>query len=189
LGLTTEALPALKATAKADGGWIATYTGRKITPLDPNPDDIDIEDIAHALANQCRFTGHVRKFYSVAQHSVMASYLVPEGHELDALLHDASEAYLSDIARPIKNMPGFGQVYHAAEDLLEQAVAERFGTTYPMSDEVKRADNLMLWAEMRDLMPNEPPDDVEMYDKEVIPWDPEEAEAKFLDRFSALNRR
>lgn len=187
MGLTTEELPKIVATKEADGGWIATFTGRKITPLTPNPDDIAIEDIAHALANQCRFTGHVRQFYSVAQHSVMVSYLVPKEQALSALLHDASEAYLSDIARPIKNVPGFGEMYHEAEDRLEEAVAKRFGTSYPMTDEIKAADNLMLWAEMRDLMPNDPPADVEMYPKEVIPWGPVLAEQKFLARYNRIN--
>lgn len=177
----------LKATKNATGGWIATYSGRKITPLNPDPADIDVEDIAHALANQCRFTGHVRKFYSVAQHSVLASTLVDDEFALDALLHDASEAYLADIARPIKNMPGFGDVYHAAEQVLEEAVAERFGTRFPMPPEVKVADNLMLWAEMRDLMPNDPPDGVDMYEKEVVPWTPARAEREFLNRFSDLS--
>jgi hypothetical protein len=177
-----------KATVNSEGGRIATYTGHWITPLDPDPADIAIEDVAHALANQCRFTGHVREFYSVAQHSVLASTLVPEGFELDALLHDASEAYLADIARPIKNMPGFGDVYHAAEATLEKAVAERFGTRYPMPPEVKAADNLMLWAEMRDLMPNDPPDGVDAYDQEVIPWLPVEAETRFLARYAELTR-
>lgn len=176
----------LKATKDSGGGWIATFTGRKITPLDPDPDDIAIEDIAHALALQCRFTGHVRQFYSVAQHSVMVSQLVPKEQALDGLLHDASEAYLADIARPIKNMPGFGDVYHAAEAKLEEAVAWHFGTTYPMSPEVKVADNLMLWAEMRDLMPVDPPDGVEMYSKEVKPWGPVLAELKFLARYNKL---
>lgn len=183
-----EALGLLKATENSAGGWIATYSGGKITPLDPDPDDIAIADVAHALALQCRFTGHVRKFYSVAQHSVLASTLVPEGFELDALLHDASEAYLADIARPIKNQPGFGEVYHEAEARLEKAVAEHFGTRYPIPEEVKIADNLMLWAEMRDLMPNDPPDNVKMYDQEVEPWLPEEAELRFLARYAELTR-
>lgn len=181
-------MPALlKATKDQTSGWIATYSGRKITPLDPSVDDIAIEDIGHALALQCRFTGHVRKFYSVAQHSVLASFLVPDEFRLDTLLHDASEAYLADIARPIKNQPGFGDVYHAAEALLEEVIAEHFGTRYPMPPEVKVADNLMLWAEMRDLMPNDPPDNVEMYDQEVVPWSPEEAEFRFMHRFSELS--
>jgi 5'-deoxynucleotidase YfbR-like HD superfamily hydrolase len=176
-----------KATINSEGGRIATYTGHWITPLDPNPDDVDILDIAHALANSCRFTGHVREFYSVAQHSVLASTLVSDEFALTALLHDASEAYLSDIARPIKNMPGFGDVYHEAEAKLEAAIAAHFGTPFPMPPEVKVADNLMLWAEMRDLMPNDPPDGVDMYDEEVIPWSPKEAEGRFLYRFSELS--
>ena len=181
-----EALTPLKATENSDGGWIATFSGHRITPLNPDPSDIFIEDIAHALANQCRFTGHVREFYSVAQHCVLASFIVAPGFELEALLHDGSEAYLADIARPIKNQPGFGDVYHAAEALLEQAISKRFGVPYPMSPEVKIADNLLLWAEMRDLMPNDPPDGVDMYAETINPWLPGEAESRYLDRYEYL---
>src|SRR5690242_720613 len=112
-------------------GQIRTYTGRAFSPLDPNPDDIVIEDIAHALSLNCRFTGHVRWHYSVAQHSVLCSEIVPSEYALTALLHDASEAYLSDIARPIKQQPDFGDTYLRYEGALERAIAERFSLDYP----------------------------------------------------------
>jgi hypothetical protein len=179
-------LPVIKATVNSSGGWIATYSGTKITPLKPNPKDIHIEDIAHALANQCRFTGHVRKFYSVAQHCYLASTINPKEEALEKLLHDGSEAYLADIARPIKNVPEFGAVYLAAEAKLEQAIAKRFNLTWPWSPEVKRVDNLLLWAEMNQLMPNDPPDGVEMYEKVIKPWTPAKAERMYLDRFHEL---
>ena len=81
---------------------MVTYTGKEFYPLDPNPADIDIKDIAHALSNCCRFAGHIKSFYSVAQHSVIVSELCEPENALAGLLHDASEAYLSDIARPVK---------------------------------------------------------------------------------------
>jgi hypothetical protein len=136
-------------------GAIATYSGRIVYPLNPDPADLDIEDIAHALSNQCRFTGHTKYFYSVAQHSYLASLYVPQKWALWGLLHDASEAYLSDMARPIKKMPEFGEFYLAAEDRLMGAVVERFGLEpiLPMPQAVKEVDDLLLGNEILTLMP------------------------------------
>jgi 5'-deoxynucleotidase YfbR-like HD superfamily hydrolase len=83
--------------------WIQTYQGGCFEPFNPHPDQIHIRDIAHALALTCRFTGHCLDFYSVAQHSVMVSQIVSHKHALAGLLHDASEAYLTDVASPIKH--------------------------------------------------------------------------------------
>jgi len=106
------------------GDWIQTYTGKKFWPLDPRPEDVDIEDIAHALSMTCRFGGHCVKFYSVAEHSALVSAYVPPEYALEGLLHDATEAYLVDLSRPIKQfMPAFIQ----AEKHLRKAIAERFG--------------------------------------------------------------
>lgn len=165
---------------------IVTFSGLTINPLKPSASDIIIEDIAHSLSNQCRFTGHVKKFYSTGQHSILASYIVPKEFALEALLHDASEAYLSDIARPVKHAEGFGEVYRRCEDTLMIAVAERFGVPATMSPEVKTADTIMLFTEMRDLMPNDPPDGAEVLDVEIDPWTPEKAERSFIARYNAL---
>lgn len=168
---------------------IVTYSGMTINPLKPNPEDICIEDIAHSLSNQCRFTGHVKKFYSTAQHSVLCSYVVEQRRSrLWALLHDASEAYLSDIARPVKHAGGFGEVYRACELALMEAVCERFELDPTEPPEIKAVDTLMLFAEMRDLMPNDPPEGADMLDIEIDPWTPEYAERTFLDRYTALTR-
>src|SRR5271156_4912831 len=86
--------------SSSDSAWIQTFTGKKFYPFNPKPQDIDIRDIAHALSNICRFTGHTKRFYSVAEHSRNVAKLVPAHMKLQALLHDASEAYLCDIARP-----------------------------------------------------------------------------------------
>ena len=166
---------------------IYTYTGRMIRPLDPNPDDIDIEDIAHALSMQCRFTGHLRKFYSVAEHCVLAARLVEPEQRLETLLHDASEAYLSDIARPVKKAPGFAETYHKYEAQLERAIQQRFGLPVgPMPDYVKKADDRMLGVEIHELCH---PNFVDAYG--VIPadgvsvqcWSPRMAEGFFLEDF------
>jgi 5'-deoxynucleotidase YfbR-like HD superfamily hydrolase len=117
--------------------WILTYSGRRVEPLSPRVDDIAIIDIAHALSQQCRWTGHTSEFYSVAQHSVMVADLVtnPEW-KLHALLHDASEAYLCDIAKPVKETPTFAE-YKVAEARLTDVIYEAMGLT--MTPEIHNA--------------------------------------------------
>jgi hypothetical protein len=109
---------------KLDAGTkIRTFSGRYIDIFDPNPDDILIEDIAHALSHQCRFGGHIPKFYSVAQHSVFCANNPFISKKLEALMHDASEAYLLDIPSPIK--PRLTN-YHEIENNLMMVIAEKF---------------------------------------------------------------
>lgn len=177
------------------GGRIAVYSGAIISPLSPDPADVFIEDIAHALANQCRFTGHTKYFYSVAQHSVLVSELVPDRYRLWGLLHDATETYLSDIARPIKRFNSdFGNLYTSVEDGLMEAIIARFGLekVLPMPDAVKEADNILLANEIRQLMPPAP----EVYDGwEKYPeirtgalnhLPPEAAKELFMNRYNDL---
>jgi len=131
------------------GDWIQTYTGKQFYPLDPSSEEIDILDIAWSLSNQCRYNGHCRKFYSVAEHSVLVSFHVPERYALQGLLHDASEAYLLDVPKPIKH---FLKGYAKIEEKLNIVIANRFGITYPFSEEVKFADTVILGNEMDALM-------------------------------------
>jgi hypothetical protein len=140
------------------GDWIQTFTGVEFYPLDPRPEEICIEDIAHALSNQCRYSGHVKHFYSVAEHSIRVLELCPREWHAWALLHDAAEAYLVDLPRPVKRYSEIGRLYREAEDLLMIAICERFGLTWqdPMPEPVERADKAMLWVESRDLMPPNP---------------------------------
>ena len=170
---------------KSNTGWIATYTGRRIEPLKPDYNEIDPMDIAHSLANQCRFTGHTREFYSTAQHSYLVSTIVPAEDALWGLLHDASEAYISDIARPVKRQPEFEPFYKAAEDTLMAAVCERFGLPVQMPASVKEADDMLLRAEQRDLMPNDPTAGP-IYEDKIIPWSPTKAKTMFLERYGRL---
>src|SRR5438552_3035736 len=119
----------LRRKIKMKTDWIQTFTGKKFFPLEPNADDICIEDIAHSLSMQCRFNGHSKQFYSVAQHSVLiASWWFGDYPKLAkyALLHDASEAYLSDIPRPLKQLPEF-EFYKKAEQLLQDLIYAKFG--------------------------------------------------------------
>src|SRR6266516_3714044 len=120
----------------SNAGEIILASGKWFNVFDPKPEDIDLKDIAHALANQCRFTGHVREFYSVAQHSVLVSQFCDASDAQWGLLHDASEAYLSDIARPIKKHPDFGPFYLKVEDGLTAAIMKAFDLTKDIPDKV-----------------------------------------------------
>ena len=98
------------------GDWIQTYTGKQFYPQDPRVEDIDIEDIAHALSLTCRFNGHVKEFYSTAQHVVLSSMFAPFYCKWEALHHDDSEAYISDLTSPVKGMlPQYTFLEHGIE--------------------------------------------------------------------------
>jgi len=171
-------------------GSITTYSGVRFWPLLPNCDDIRIEDIAHALANQCRFAGHTRVFYSVAEHSVRVSHLCRPEDALWGLLHDASEAFLSDIRAPLKELPEF-EAYRTAERSLQRAIAQRFGLRPEEPRSVTEADRTVLRIEVRDLlkpMGTPQPAKAEHNKKLTIthPWQPRIAKARFLNRFREL---
>jgi hypothetical protein len=172
--------------------WICTFSGEQFDPFDPDPAKIKIEDIAHALSNICRFTGHSKVFYSVAEHSVWASRYAPMDLRLAALLHDASEAYLMDLARPIKHHPDM-KLYREVEQKVEQAVATKFGTPYPMLPEIKLVDNRLLISEAQILLPNTddwnwPTRAYEDFEEACIGWKPKMAEFVFLRRFDELKK-
>jgi hypothetical protein len=133
------------------GDWIQTYSGAAFWPLDPWHNEVLIEDIAHALSMQCRYTGHTREFYSVAQHSVLVSTICDAQDAAWGLLHDASEAYLCDVSRPVKVQPEL-EPYRAAEQKVQAVIMERFGIEGAEPQSVKRADRAMLWIEYRDQM-------------------------------------
>lgn len=169
--------------------WVSTFSGQPFYPLDPLPADVRIEDIAHALSQLCRFAGHTRQFYSVAQHSVIVSEICGSGPvALWGLLHDASEAYLSDIMRPVKHaheLSGYRQV----EALVQAAICQRFALEVAQPDLVSHVDQLVLRAEQRDLM-NMPPGWYPKGDAHPTPISPMPAalaERQFLRRFKALS--
>ena len=138
------------------GNWMQTYSGGLYWPSDPRPEDVRIEDIAHHLAMLCRYTGAVRRFYSIAEHSVLVSLMVPPQHALSGLLHDATEAYLNDINRPVKRSPGM-EGYRVIEARNWRVIAKAFGLPVIHPAEVEKADAEALFHEQAALMPSEPP--------------------------------
>lgn len=176
------------------GDWFQTFTGRTFYVLDPRAEDVDLGDIAHALSRICRFGGHCRDFYSVAQHSVIVSKLVRPHLALAGLLHDAEEAYTGDVIRPLKY--GLRASTTAFDDIAEaitRAIAQRFGLPEAVLDdaEIKHADNIALSTERRDLLVPTgrkwktdelfPPDA-----ERIVALDRNQAELAFLARFKVL---
>jgi 5'-deoxynucleotidase YfbR-like HD superfamily hydrolase len=166
--------------------WIQTFSGRKFHSMAPRPEEVFIEDIAHSLSLLCRFNGHCKRYYSVADHSVRVSRILPAELRLWGLLHDAGEAYLTDLPRPVKKgLPQFSEI----EDRVLEQVALRFGLSWPMPRAVKDADNLLLATEARDLMAPPAGDwklGVDPLPERIEPLGPEEAERLFLQEFHAL---
>jgi len=132
-----------------EGAWVTTYTGRRFHFLNPTPDEVCIEDIAHHLSLLCRFTGACRLFYSVCEHSMRVAEIVPPHLRLSALLHDSPETYINDISRPIK----YTHKLEDTEKAIMGVIANKYKIT-PYAPEIKEADNIMVATEARDLMPN-----------------------------------
>ena len=134
------------------GPTIMLRSGNYFDLQDPSASRFEVTDIAHALSNICRFTGHTRQFYSVAEHSVLCSYLVPHEDRMIALMHDAAEAFIGDVSSPLKKiLPG----YKAIERGVEEHVFSTLGLPYPFPPSVKKADRIMLRLEQSYLMRNE----------------------------------
>ncbi|MBV7404505.1 HD family hydrolase [Enterobacter sp. ENT03] len=128
--------------------FIQTLSGKHFDYLNAQTDDVDIEDIATALSNICRFAGHLPEFYSVAQHSVLCSQIVPQEYAFEALLHDAAEAYCLDMPAPLKALlPDYRRIEAQVDDLIRS----KFGLPLNQSTAVKYADLVMLATERRDL--------------------------------------
>jgi uncharacterized protein len=178
---------------KGTEAWIMTQSGRMFYFENPHPASIVIEDIANALAQICRFTGHTRCHYSVAEHCIRVSWLAEKkyGRQFarEGLLHDAAEAYVSDLNGPLKRLVGEG--YKQWEDVAERALGAKFNFTVPKSKEVKDCDGVVYLTEKRDLFPpyNLPftsyPDKVAL-DDPIIPMSAELSRLLFLHRFEEV---
>ena len=199
----------VKQGAKGDDSkmtWMQTFTGKAYVIHDPTPDQICLEDIAHALSNQCRFAGHSKHFYSVAEHSVYVCNRVREvleigkaiNHaELDeedrkiiavALLHDAAEAYLLDIPRPLKIEPEMA-FYRRIHDETLVIILEKFGLPTEKLDIIKHVDNELLATEKEQIMAVPPGDWVPLPDPLPITidcWDSSRAYNVFMKQAQAL---
>lgn len=165
--------------------WILTYPhGEHFHLSEPTPAKIHLEDIAHALGMQCRFAGHISQFYSIAQHSYLVSHLVPPRYAHIGLLHDATEAYLHDITRPLKALL---PEYQALEEDTWRAMAKRFALPLDMPPEIKTADLVALATERAQLCSTDPEPwpclkGVEPLTTPLPVWGPEKATERFLER-------
>lgn len=187
ISVTPQGSEVVYALAPRKGDWIQTYTGKTFHPMDPRSQDVDIRDIAHALSMQCRYAGHCRRFYSVAEHSVLiARWLVGKNKPaaIYGLLHDASEAYLCDVPRPVKP---FLTGYQAAESKVQAAVWARFGLYAAVPAIAKEADDRILADELVNMTR------MSWHARHADPlgvpmmyWSPAEAEREFLATYTAL---
>lgn len=172
--------------------YIATVSGKQFFLLEPRLEDIDIYDIAHALSMQCRWTGHCKFHYSVAQHSYYCSFIGPDSEAFDRLMHDAPEAYIGDLNRPLKHYTEAGIAYRRQEAIIQKAIAERFGYSVIEPTSVKLADNCMLYAEKEQIVGAkfEEAESWDRYDKSyaisIEEWSPSKAKQMFLTRFEEL---
>lgn len=174
--------------------WNQTFSGVAFDLVRPDGVMVSIKDIAQSLANQCRFNGHTKRFYSVAEHSLYVSRVVPRHLALDGLLHDAAEAYVGDMVAPLKSLlPEFQEV----ERRVHAAICIRFGLSIEMPMDVKVADRSMLATELEYLMLPPPQSwelGVEPYELHEIGLchpnqfglSPREAHRRFLERFAEL---
>lgn len=177
--------------ARKETARIMTFSGLYVNVLDLQPENILLEDIAHALSMQCRFAGHCKEFISIAQHSVNVSLHVPEEDALWGLLHDASEAYVTDIPRPLKHsseMRGFCEI----EERIQKVIARRFGLKWPMPPSVKEQDAIELLTEWESFKPlggmkwNGTLSHLEPREDALTSYAPPQAKRIFLERFKTL---
>lgn len=168
--------------------WILTRSGQKFDLANPTAAMVHPADLAHSLAHLPRFNGHTHEHYSVAQHCYAASTMVPTEHALAALLHDAAEAYIGDMVRPLKQLL---PEYSAIEASIWQAICERFDLEPELPACVKHIDMVLLGIERRDLMPAHPEEwpclaGIELPPQRINPWPAAEARINYFNRLMEL---
>ncbi len=177
--------------------WNQTFSGKVFDLVNPDPESVSIKDIAVALANQCRFNGHTRRFYSVAEHCLYVSRAVSGiSREMAyyGLMHDAAEAYVGDVVAPLKSLL---PEYRAVEERVWRAICVRFNLPVELPGAVHIADKCMLATELEYLLlaPPKPWDNrCEPFPLREIGLDsisqfglpPREAHRRFLERFAEL---
>lgn len=127
---------------------LQTHSGLMVDLCNMSEDDIRLDDVAHSLSQIIRFTGHANRPYTVAQHSMLVADLCPEEHRVWGLLHDAAEAYVGDVATPLKSLlPDYREI----EERVQKLIAGRFGLCWPIPEAVKEADKEALMVEKMDL--------------------------------------
>jgi hypothetical protein len=164
-----------------------TISGEPFYLAQPERSKVNVQDIAYGLSNLCRFAGQMIEFYSVAQHCVVVSSLMPTPElMLQGLLHDAVEAYTGDITSPMKAlMNGYKE---AIEVPIEREIFRQLGVAFPMDPEVKKGDLIALTTEIRDLMNGHlwQPGLPEPMKNRLIAWPPETARMTWLWRYNKL---
>lgn len=175
--------------------WISLLSGARFNYNNPEESDVTIEDIASALSNVCRFSGHLPRFYSVAQHLVNTSRIVKPELSFDGLMHDTAEAFTNDLPTPLKWV---FPIFKELEVAIESAMAKQFGFTYPYHPEIKHADTVMLISEKLYVKEDDSlwPAYEEWTAEVVAPyqdkldlasWQPRRAKREFIERFEELN--
>ena len=165
-----------------DNPFIITYTGKKFYPFSPKAKDINIIDIAHSLSLINRFNGHTKFPYTVSQHCCYAYDLASNVNKKAALLHDGSEAYICDIASPIKY---YIDNYQKIEDIIQIAISMKFDFEYPLEHEIKTIDMKLLHTEFRDLT-HLNYDKSLVYNFQIKEWGWKKAKKEFLKRFNKV---
>ncbi len=173
-----------------NGDWMQTFTGKAFYPADPRVEDIDIIDIAHALSMECRYGGHCSHFYSVAEHCVLLCDICPDPFQRGLfLMHDAEEAYLKDIPRPLKASL---RDYKPMSRLISQMIRIKFGVRPLLDTDLLHEYDYRICLDEAKVLLGKPPmpwansEWVEPLGVGLSYWTPQIAKIQFLKRFNVL---